>query len=254
VLVGAFRSDANRWTGRNVHVVLHSAVYRDAFVNSVRISMETALLGGVIGVVVAYAALHPRAPRGIRPVVSAFSAIASQFGGVPLAMFFIYSIGNLGVVTQFLYDNAGYDLAAHNLTAYSYWGIAAAYIYFQIPLMVIVIAPAIDGMRQEWRDAAESLGAGALTYWLRIGIPVLMPAFLGGLILLFGNAFAAQATAYALNDGFNIVPLDITAVLGGNVQNDPHVGHALALGMILVIALVLLLYLPLERRAARWRR
>jgi putative spermidine/putrescine transport system permease protein len=203
---------------------------------------------------VAYAALHPRAPRFIRPVVTAFSAIASQFGGVPLALFFIASLGNLGVVTQFLFDNFGFDLPGHGFTVYGNWGIVLAYVYFQIPLMVIVIAPAIDGMKEEWREAAQSLGASAGTYWLRVGIPVLLPSFLGALILLFGNAFAAQATAYALNDGFNIVPLQITSVLNGNVVSDPHIGDALALGMIVVIGVMLLLYLPLMRLAGRWRR
>jgi putative spermidine/putrescine transport system permease protein len=156
-------------------------------------------------------------------------------------------------VTQFFKDYLGLDLYAHNITVFGYWGVFLAYVYFQIPLMLLVLAPAIDGLRPEWREASESLGGDNVTYWRNVGIPVLAPSFLGAFVLLFGNAFAAQATAYALTSGgYNIVPLEITNVLNGNVVSDPHFGQALALGMIVVIAVAVIIYLPLQRRAARW--
>lgn len=252
VLVGAFRTDEGRWTTANVSD-LFQAEYLHAFENSIRISLLTALVGGLLGALMCYAALHPSAPRWVRTVVTAFSAVASQFGGVPLAFFFISSIGTVGVVTQFFKDYLGLDLYAHNITVFGYWGVFLAYVYFQIPLMLLVLAPAIDGLRPEWREASESLGGDSVTYWRNVGIPVLAPSFLGALVLLFGNAFAAQATAYALTSGgYNIVPLEITNVLNGNVVSDPHFGQALALGMIVVIAVAVVIYLPLQRRAARW--
>jgi putative spermidine/putrescine transport system permease protein len=252
VLVGAFRSDQNAWTTANIHLLFHTQ-YLHAFENSVRISIYTALVGGLIGVFMCYAALHAYGPRWIRTVVVAFSAVASQFGGVPLAFFFISSIGTLGVVTQFLNNYLGIDIYAHGITVFGFWGVFLAYVYFQIPLMLLVLAPAVDGLKPEWREASESLGGDALTYWRSVGIPVLAPSFLGAMVLLFGNAFAAQATAYALTSGgYNLVPLEITNVLNGNVVSDPHFGQALALGMIVVIAIAVLIYLPLQRRAARW--
>ena len=252
VLIGAFRTDQGGWTTANVRQLFH-AEYLHAFENSIRISIYTALIGGLLGALMCYAALHPAAPRWIRTVVTAFAAVASQFGGVPLAFFFISSIGTVGVVTQFLKDYMGIDLYAHNITVFGFWGVFLAYVYFQIPLMLLVISPAIDGLKPEWREAAESLGGDSRTYWRTVGIPVLAPSFLGAMILLFGNAFAAQATAYALTSGgYNIVPLEITNVLNGNVVSDPHFGQALALGMIVVIAVAVLIYLPLQRRAARW--
>jgi putative spermidine/putrescine transport system permease protein len=252
VLLGAFRSEQGDWTTANVRQLFH-AEYLHAFENSIRISIYSAVVGGLIGALICYAALHPGAPRWVRTVFTAFAAVASQFGGVPLAFFFISSIGTLGVVTQFLKDWMGIDIYAHGVTVFGFWGVFLAYVYFQIPLMLLVLAPAVDGLRAEWREASESLGADALTYWRSVGIPVLAPSFLGAMVLLFGNAFAAQATAYALTSGgYNIVPLEITNVLNGNVVSDPHFGQALALGMIVVIAIAVLIYLPLQRRAARW--
>jgi putative spermidine/putrescine transport system permease protein len=131
-------------------------------------------------------------------------------------------------------------------------GIELTYMYFQLPLMILVIAPALDGLKREWREAASNLGAPGWKYWRYVGIPVLLPSFLGAFILLFGNSFAAYATAYSLNNGVNLVPILIGDYYTGNVLNDPHLAQALAFGMFVVLVGMMLLYLPLQRRAARW--
>jgi len=119
--------------------------------------------------------------------------------------------------------------------------------------MILVIAPAIDGLRNEWREAASNLGGSAFHYWRYVGVPILLPSILGALILLFGNAFAAYATAYALTGGaVNLVPLLIGQEIGGDVLSNPHLGQALAFGMIVVIAACMVLYALLQRRASRW--
>ena len=129
------------------------------------------------------------------------------------------------------------------------------YLYFQIPLMLLVIAPAIDGLRREWREAAANLGASPLQFWRHVGIPVLMPSLLGATILLFGNSFAAYATAYGLTaGGVSLVPITIGFFYTGDVLSNPHLGEALALGMFVVLALMMLVYVPLQRRASRWAR
>ena len=134
-------------------------------------------------------------------------------------------------------------------------GVELAYLYFQIPLMILVIAPAIDGLRREWREAASNLGASAWQYWRHVGIPVLLPSFLGAFILLFGNSFSAYATAYGIAaNGISIIPITIGFYYSGNVVNDPHLAQALAFGMFAVLAVMMILYVPLQRRSARWMR
>jgi putative spermidine/putrescine transport system permease protein len=252
VMVGAFRNDAGGWTLDNVDL-LRGEQFVHAYENTVKLGLFTGVVGGIFGGLVCYFTLHPAAPKAIRPVVTAFAAVSSQFGGVPLAFFFISTVGTVGVVTKFLHDVFGLDLYAHGFTIFGFWGIFLAYIYFQIPLMLLVIAPAIDGLKPEWREAAESLGASGRTFWLKVGLPVLAPSLLGAMVLLFGNAVAAQATAYALTGGsYPLVTNDITNVMNGNVLEDPHAGQALALGLLLIIMVALLIYLLLQRRAARW--
>jgi len=121
--------------------------------------------------------------------------------------------------------------------------------------MILVISPAIDGLRSEWREAASNLGAKQWQFWRYVGLPVLMPSILGAVILLFGNAFAAYATAYAMtSSAVNLVPIQIGAVVTGDVLSDPQLGYALAFGMILVIAVAMTIYALAQQRASRWRR
>jgi putative spermidine/putrescine transport system permease protein len=144
---------------------------------------------------------------------------------------------------------------AHGFTLFGERGVELVYLYFQIPLMILVIAPAIDGLRAEWREAASNLGASSWQYWRHVGIPVLLPSFLGAFILLFGNSFSAYATAYGLAaNGISIVPITIGFYYSGNVLFDPHFAAALAFGMFVVLAVMMVLYVPLQRRSARWMR
>jgi len=155
----------------------------------------------------------------------------------------------------FLRDHFGFDLTAHGITLFSKTGVELAYLYFQFPLMILVIAPAIDGLRREWREAALNLGASNLQFWRHVGIPVLMPSLLGAMVLLFGNSFAAYATAYGLTaGGIGLVPIVIGFFLSGDVLDDPHLGQALALGMFVVLGLMMLVYIPLQRLSSRWVR
>lgn len=225
-----------------------------AFTNSIVLSAVSALVGLVFGGLVAYLMLRPAAPAGLRSLVTSFSAVAANFAGVPLAFAFIATLGSLGMVTVWL-KHLGVDLYASGFNLYSMTGLVLVYAYFQIPLMIIVIIPAIEGLRREWREAAQSLGAGGWMYWRAVGLPILMPSLLSAYLLLFGNAFSAYATPYALTSGnIGLVPIEISNVLSGNVMLEPQAGAALALGMIAVMLVVMLLYALVSRRSGRWSR
>jgi putative spermidine/putrescine transport system permease protein len=260
VLLGAFQDKNDHATFANIRLLFEHP-YIDAFKTSLEVSLVTAFLGGLGGFFIAYAAIRDGTPRWIRGAITTFSGVAANFGGVPLAFAFIATIGPLGMLTVFLRDNLHWNLYDHSIdplsgetfSLFSKSGVELAYLYFQFPLMILVIAPAIDGLRREWREAASNLGASQWQFWRYVGIPVLMPSLLGAFILLFGNSFAAYATAYSLSSGsVNIVPNLISAFYTGNVLDNPHIAQALAFGMFIVLALMMLLYIPLQRRSARW--
>jgi putative spermidine/putrescine transport system permease protein len=228
--------------------------YRLAFENSILLGITSALAGLVFGALLANAVAAPGAPPVLRGFITSLSAVAANFAGVPLAFAFISTLGSLGMVTIML-RHLGIDIYGMGFSLYSITGLTITFAYFQIPLMLIIIFPAIAGLRAQWREAAENLGATRLHSWRLVAVPVLTPSLLGAFLLLFGSAFSAFATPFALTDGnIALVTIDISNVLSGNVMSDPQVGAALSTGMIIVMTIILLIHALLTRRAARWRR
>ncbi len=224
-----------------------------AFSISIRVSAASAFFGAAIGLAIALAVIRGRLPNAIRSTVMTFSGVASNFAGLPLAFAFIASLGRLGLLTVILKTVFGFDIYRSGFNLLSFTGLTLTYLYFQIPLMILIIAPAIDGLKREWSEAASTLGASRLQFWLHIGLPVLWPNLLGTLSLLFANAFGAIATAYALTgSSLNIVPILLYAQIRGDVLHNPGLGAALALGMIVITALTNVIYIVVRTRAERW--
>ena len=227
---------------------------RKAFWGSIKISLVTAAIGVVCGTAIAYAAATATRPRWLRSVVAAFSGVAANMGGVILAFLFFTLLGRQGLGTKLVNDGLNYDLYQTSwFDITSFWGWVTVYMYFQIPLMVLVTLPAVDGLRPAWREASANLGGTTWTYWRRVGLPVLAPSMLGGYLLLFANSFSAYATVYALNNQANVVPVKISFGLSGDVGVRGSHPYALATGMIIVIAIAMGGYLLLRKRAERWQ-
>lgn len=245
ILDGAFTGDAGYTLG-NLTTSLQGA-YLTALLGSVKLSAVSAALAAVLGLPLAQAVVTSR-HRSLREAVLTASGVLANFGGVPLAFAFVATLGNAGVLTRHLgLQDQGWDL-------YSFWGLVIVYLYFLIPLMVLTITPALEGLRVQWREAAQNNGATPLQYWLHVALPVLAPSLLGGLVLLFGTAFAAYATAAAIvGSSIPLITLQIADALSGNVLvGQENVALALSLDMVVVAGLVMAVYLPLQRRSARW--
>jgi len=226
-----------------------------AFVQSAAISAVSALVGAFAGALLAYAVVTGN-PRGIlRRAITSAAGVLAQFGGVTLAFSFIATLGTTGIVTQFLMQH-GINIFPNGIWLYEPSGVTLVYCYFQIPLMVLVFLPALDGVRPQWREATESLGGSTWHYWRYVAGPLLAPSFLGCVLLLFANGFSAYATAAALiSQGSPIVPLAISNLLTSEVgRAKPGLAQALALAMIIIVLCVMVLYAALQRRTSRWLR
>lgn len=226
---------------------------QQAFWNSIKLSLISALVGVVIGGLLTYAVATAKRPKWLRTLVTSFSGVGANMGGVILAFMFITLIGRTGVATKIL-KWAGWDLYAGDFKLANVAGLVTVYLYFQIPLMFLVTLPAVDGLKQSWREAAQNLGATSVTYWRRVGLPVLAPSLLGGFLLLFANSFSAFATAFAIGTGTNIVPIKIRFFLQGDVATGGPVPFALATWMIIFMVISMGGYMLLRRYAERWRR
>jgi putative spermidine/putrescine transport system permease protein len=254
LMIGAFQTPTGEFTFQNIANLNQPSII-SAYKISIQVSLASAVLGAVIGFFLAHAAVMGNLPSWIRPTLTTFSGVASNFAGVPLAFAFISTLGRTGLVTTLLYSYFGFNLYSTGFNILSFWGLTITYLYFQIPLMVLILMPALDGLKKEWREAASILGATKLQFWTHVAFPVLWPSLLGATMLLFANAFGAIATAYALTgSSLNIVPILLYAQIRGDVLHDPNLGYALALGMILITAVSNITYIWLRARSDRWLR
>ncbi len=252
LVVGAFIGQDGSLTFQNI-IDLGTPQIVSSFWISIRVSAASAVLGSAFGLLIALAIIRGRLPSGIRSTVMTFSGVASNFAGIPLAFAFLSTLGRLGLITVLFKTYLGFDIYRAGFNILSFWGLTLTYCYFQIPLMILIIAPAVDGLRKEWNEAAATLGASNWQFWRFIGLPILWPNLLGTLSLLFANAFGAIATAYALTgSSLNIVPIVLYAQIRGDVLNNPGLGAALALGMIVITAVANVVYLVIRTRAERW--
>jgi putative spermidine/putrescine transport system permease protein len=254
IVIRSFLDAAGRFTLENI-IDLNQPIIVNAYLNTIKISLISALWGGLLGFGLAWAVTLGGLPAWLRTAVLSFCGVAANFAGIPLAFAFIAAIGQTGLLTKLL-ASIGFRLYP-SFTLYGFWGLCLVYTYFQIPLMVLVLAPALDGLRREWREAAENLGASHLEYWRYVALPVLMPSILGALTLLFANAFGTHATAYALVGGGAGQNLVVTVMVGAQFSTDgfanPRLGNALALGMIVIVGLTIFVYSWFRRRAERWQ-
>lgn len=254
LVIGSFTNNTGQFTFANIIQLFQEKSILDAYRLSIQISAVTALGGGIFGFLLAYSVTIGGLPKPLRSALITFSGVASNFAGVPLAFAFIATLGRTGFVTALIKNLFGIELYQQtDFDLYTFWGLSLTYMYFQFPLMVLIMAPALDGLKREWREASETLGASATQYWLWVALPVLLPSILGSMILLFGNAFGAYATAYALTGGrLGIITIQIGAQIRGDVLHNPGLGYAMAMGMVVIMAVSLVGYSWLQRKTERW--
>lgn len=252
IVIGAFRSQGGGFTLQNIRD-LGTGTIPSSYWISIKISVASAALGCLIGFGMAAAITLGGLPKWIRSPLLTFSGVASNFAGVPLAFAFLATLGPTGLITMLLRNHVGVDLRMMGFSILSFWGLTLTYLFFQIPLMILIIVPALDGLKKEWREAASILGASGLQYWRMVALPILFPALLGTFALLFANAFGAVATAIALTgSALNIVPIQLFAQIRGDVLGNPHLGYAMAFGMIVITGIANAIYIWLRARSEKW--
>ncbi len=252
IVIGSFQTNDGGFTLANIANLFQPSILA-AYWISIKISVASALLGCFFGFLLAWAMVLGGLPGWLRSPILTFSGVASNFAGIPLAFAFLATFGRLGLVTLILRDWFGVNLYGLGFNLLSFGGLTLTYLFFQIPLTVLIITPALDGMRREWREAASMLGATGFQYWRMVALPILWPSLLGTFALLFANSFGAVATAYALTgSSLSIVPILLFAQIRGDVLQDPHLGYALAFGMIVITGIANFIYIWLRSRSERW--
>ena len=217
--------------------IFSKQLYRSAIVNSLVI----AIFSSVIGLFVAFFGAKAAYERGgiAKKIFMSILNMVSNFSGVPLAFAYIIMLGNTGILTL-LGQKYGIGFLAE-FPLYSVVGLMITYIYFQIPLSVLLLLPAFESVKKEWKEAVSLLGGTNRGFWLKVGVPVLMPSILGTFSTMFANAISAYATAYALvMNNISILPTRISEQFVGDVVQNPHLGGALAVILMMLMVLSIL--------------
>ena len=244
VLVHSVQSEESGWGLANFSKIFNSKFYLQAIQHSLEISFWSSLFGIVIAILGSYSLR--KVDSRLRNFVNAFANMTSNFSGVPLAFAFIILLGFNGSITIML-KQAG---IIEDFNLYSKTGLIILYTYFQIPLGVLLLYPAFDALREDWRESASLLGASSWQFWRHIGLPVLTPALLGTFVILLANALGAYATVYALTTGnFNVLPIRIAAMVSGDISLDPNMASALAVILVGLMTLVTLVHQWLLKRS-----
>lgn len=226
-------------------------LYWHSLRNSILLSGGTAILGAIWGGLVAAAIVQSsgRAQRWLMGLI----ATTSNFSGIPLALAFIAVLGASGMITLIIRNVFGFRLYPQHFSLYSWTGLTLVYLYFQIPLMVLLFAPSLARIKPQWQEAASMLGASSWTYWRRVGLPVLAAPFTASLALLFASALGAYATAWGLSGGkLSLFTIQIAFEVNGDVSFDPGKASAMSLILAAIMAFSIVAAQLLMRRTQRW--
>ncbi|MCS3468435.1 putative spermidine/putrescine transport system permease protein [Pseudomonas sp. JUb42] len=244
VAINSLYSEDSGWGISNFVRAFDSRFYRQAMQYSLEISFWSSLFGILIAILGAYSLR--KVDSRLRDFVNAFANMTSNFSGVPLAFAFIILLGFNGCITLILKQSG----IIEDFNLYSKTGLIILYTYFQIPLGVLLLYPAFDALREDWRESASLLGASSFDFWRHIGLPVLTPALLGTFVILLANALGAYATVYALTTGnFNVLPIRIAAMVAGDITLDPNMASALAMILVGLMTLVTIVHQWLLKRS-----
>lgn len=214
----------------NYLYVFNSKLDIKAISASLSLSLWSTLWGLLIAFITAFSITKLKTSK-IKNALIAFTTMSNNFSGVPLAFAFIIILGTNGALTLLLKE-----IGFETFNIKSAAGILMIYIYFQIPLGILLLLPAINSLKPEWREANDLLGGSNFSYWRTIAIPILTKPLIGTAIILFANAIGAYATLYALSgSNFLVVPTRISSLINGNVFYDPHSASALAIILMIIL-------------------
>lgn len=239
MIIDSFLNDeGNAYTLNQYITALSNPYYSKGMINSLLISIYSSLIGISIALVTSYSITQM--PKKVQSIIITFSNMTSNFSGIPLAFAYIILLGTSGLFTL-LFKELGWDIFS-SFNLYSWSGLIAVYVYFQVPLGILLLYPTYSGIQKSWRESASLLGASSFQFWWHIGFPVIFPSIVGTFSILFANAMGAYATAYALVGGsYNLITIRIASLVGGDVINRPHLGSTMAviLGLMMIGAMLL---------------
>ncbi|MEV4888541.1 ABC transporter permease subunit [Nonomuraea sp. NPDC055795] len=231
--------------------VASNPVDRQAIGGSLALGVVQATLATAIGAPAAW--LITRMRLGGRAFWLSLMNVASNFAGIGLAFGFVALIGSTGMLTLILKALLGIEGNPFPSTG-SFNGMNLVYLYFNVPMFVLLTLPALSVLKDDWQEAAEVCKATRWQFWRYVGIPVLAPFVIAGWLLVFTWTIGVYAVAYAVAASPGSQKL-ITLQIGTTLETSVFgLGRAAVLSVLLMILAIgaTVLYRLCLKRAARW--
>lgn len=217
----------------NYAKILTSKFYLKSFKNTLTLALISSIVGLGAGSFSAYALNNLKNSAKYLSIIN----LTSNFAGIPLAFSFIVILGNSGI-TALLMRHFGLK---QTFDLYSWNGLMLVYIYFQIPLAILLMMPVFNAINKNLIESSKILGAREYRFWFKVGLPIIMPGLLGSFGILVASAMGAFVTAYALvSSNFNLLPIRIVTLTAGDVVSKPELACALGVLMGLLIFLIMM--------------
>jgi sulfate/thiosulfate transport system permease protein len=142
-------------------------------------SMLAATINSVFGFIIAWTLVRYEFPgrKLIDALIDMPFALPTAVSGIALTAVFAEN----GWIGQYL---APFGIKV----AYTWIGVVVALTLIGLPFVVRSVQPAIAEVQRDLEDAAETLGAGRVTIFVRIVLPTIFPALATGFTLAFARA------------------------------------------------------------------
>jgi molybdate transport system permease protein len=212
------------------------AIYRDQHVwTALRISLESSLeataLALVFGVPLAWMLARLRIP-GIglaRAVVTIPLVLPPVIGGVAL----FNGFGRNGILGHPIHSVLGHDLP------FSFAGIVLAQVFVAMPFLVITVEGAFRIADRGVEEAAATLGASRSRIFLRVTVPLVLPAIVAGTVLCWARALGEFGATLLFGGNVRGTTQTLPTLVLSVFQSDPADAPALALPLMAVAVIVL---------------
>jgi iron(III) transport system permease protein len=236
LLISSFQdSDTGHLTLANYRDAYFNVRHLTALANSIELGIGVAFLASLFGVPMAWAISRTDMPlKGLIRVLVLGAFITPPYLG---AIGWILLAGpNSGWLNRVWIALTG---EAHGIfNVYSMPGLILVVAVTSFPYVFVFTNSALDLVSSEMEDAAQVLGAGRLRTVLRITLPMVFPAILGGLIISFLEAislFGAPALI-ALPARFNVVATQLWQFFEYPVRVEEAAAFAMPL-LVITIAM-----------------
>ncbi|MDZ7841552.1 MAG: ABC transporter permease [Gammaproteobacteria bacterium] len=122
------------------------------------------------------------------------------------------------------------------------------HVIFTLPFVLLVVQARLVGIKREYEEAAQSLGANPFQTFFQITLPLLLPAVVAGFLFAFTISFDdITGTLFWKPGGIETVPTQIFAMLRHSIS--PEI-NALGTVMIIMTVALPLLGVAIARRLA----